>query len=451
MDAPFAAGARPVFVFLGPSLPAAEVRARWPAGAPPPTLLPPVSMGDVYRLTERRPAAIAIVDGLFEQTPAVWHKEILFALSRGIRVLGASSMGALRAAELHRFGMEGIGAVFQAYRDGHINDDDEVAVAHAAADDGFRPLSDAMVSIRAGLGRARDLGLVTAAGHDRLCAHAKGSFYAERSWPALLAAAPELGLSAVEVAALADFVRRERPDVKRADALLLLDHLAAEQARGWERGPGPAPARAFAFEPTYWWEQLVLHEAAATPAEGGTGAATAAARAAALQRHVRLGGAGGERVLETALLLALLDAEAERRGLAPVENLERVAPEAGALAPEERARLARAEAARRELAHLMRGAIDRWLPAALAVRGGLGPALAVVARKQRALVRRGLAAATLEDAGVDRGALLSWYRERHRTEVDPDSDAHALGFTSAEELWSELVAEYLAEELDRTR
>src|SRR5688572_32760283 len=51
----------------------------------------------------------------------------------GVRVFGAASMGALRAAELQPFGMIGVGQVFQAYRRGHLTDDDEVAVAHGPA------------------------------------------------------------------------------------------------------------------------------------------------------------------------------------------------------------------------------------------------------------------------------------------------------------------------------
>ena len=57
------------FVFLGPSLPLADAQAILDA-----VYLPPVSMGDIYRLMARKPTVIAIVDGLFEQTPAVWHK-----------------------------------------------------------------------------------------------------------------------------------------------------------------------------------------------------------------------------------------------------------------------------------------------------------------------------------------------------------------------------------------
>ena len=47
-----------------------------------------------------RPAIIGMVDGYFEVTPTVWHKEILWAMAQGIHVYGSASIGALRAAEL---------------------------------------------------------------------------------------------------------------------------------------------------------------------------------------------------------------------------------------------------------------------------------------------------------------------------------------------------------------
>ena len=78
-----------------------------------------------------------IVDGYFDTVPSVWHKEILVAMQRGVHVFGASSMGALRAAELHPFGMVGIGQVYEWYRDGTIDADDEVAVAHGPAEFAF--------------------------------------------------------------------------------------------------------------------------------------------------------------------------------------------------------------------------------------------------------------------------------------------------------------------------
>ena len=109
-------------IFAGPSLPPA-VRPEDPALE----WRPPVKQGEVYEAALARPAIIGIIDGYFEVTPTVWHKEILWAMAQGIHVYGGASIGALRAAELHPFGMVGIGRIFEAYCDGTLTDDDEVA------------------------------------------------------------------------------------------------------------------------------------------------------------------------------------------------------------------------------------------------------------------------------------------------------------------------------------
>ncbi|TVT40867.1 hypothetical protein FNH05_23330 [Amycolatopsis rhizosphaerae] len=45
-----------------------------------------------------------MIDGYFHHVPSVQHKEILYAQHQGLMVVGCSSMGALRAAELTDFG-----------------------------------------------------------------------------------------------------------------------------------------------------------------------------------------------------------------------------------------------------------------------------------------------------------------------------------------------------------
>src|ERR1700758_4110244 len=100
-------------VFSGPSLPLSK--APFVAGM---EWRPPVRQGDLYKAALGRPALIGVIDGTFELVPTVWHKEILWAMAQGIHVYGAASIGALRAAELHSFGMVGIGRIFDAYRDG---------------------------------------------------------------------------------------------------------------------------------------------------------------------------------------------------------------------------------------------------------------------------------------------------------------------------------------------
>ena len=144
---------------------------------------PPVAVGDVLRLIERRGVTrIAIVDGYFERMAAVWHKEILFALEKGIAVYGASSMGALRAAELDRYGMIGVGGIYRDFRSGKLVADDEVAVAHLPAAQGYAPVSDAMVDLRDGLARAVKARVIDARSHDHLIERLKATFYRERSW-----------------------------------------------------------------------------------------------------------------------------------------------------------------------------------------------------------------------------------------------------------------------------
>jgi len=440
-----------VFVFLGPSLPLADARRILDA-----VYLPPVSMGDIYRLMARGPRVIAIVDGLFEQTPAVWHKEILFALSRGVRVLGASSMGALRAAELAAFGMEGVGEVFEAFHRGELEDDDEVGVAHASADDGYRSLSDAMVNLRAGLREARDAGRISAASHDRLLGAAKALFYPERSWPRLFVAAAALGIPDRELAALRAQIAQRRPDVKRGDAIRLLERLARDAAAD-TLVPAVPPAPSFDFEPTYFWEQMILHEAEVDHADGGlaTGGAAGAVSAVELQRHLRLDPARARDALGTALLLYLADEQAGRRGIlaaaatGPSDAARTsVAPTAdlSSLSTDARADLEREQRAVDALLGAVPHQVNRRLPAALAHLGRLQPTLVAVRRKQAILRSLGLHAAGPSDAGLALEDLLAWYQRRFGPIADSaEAHAHDLGFSSVEEFVAEVVLEYLVE------
>ena len=168
-------------VFLGPSLPAAEARQIAPC-----TVLPPARQGDVWRAMSLRPKAIALIDGVFEAVPSVWHHELLDALDSGIAVFGASSMGALRAAELAPWGMRGVGRIFQAYRRGELLDDAEVALLHASAEHGFRPMTVPLVTVRETALRARRTRALKAAEAATLVAAGEALFYQERSWPAVL-------------------------------------------------------------------------------------------------------------------------------------------------------------------------------------------------------------------------------------------------------------------------
>ena len=166
-----------IVAFLGPSLPAAEARGF--------TVLPPARQGDVWRALRLRPRAIALIDGVFESQPSVWHHEILDALDSGVQVFGGASMGALRAAELYSFGMVGVGRVFQWYRDEVIIDDSEVALLHAGADHAWRPLTVPLVNVR--WAAQQTLRPSPARKVVEACARI---FYQDRTWPRVLELLP---------------------------------------------------------------------------------------------------------------------------------------------------------------------------------------------------------------------------------------------------------------------
>ena len=236
-----------IYVFTGPTLSHAEGHARLSA-----IFLPPAAQGDVYRAALERPKAIAIIDGYFERVPAVTHKEILWAMAEGVHVLGAASMGALRAAELALFGMEGVGSVYEAYARGELTADDEVAVAHAPAEEGYRSTSEAMINIRATLRAAEGAGVLGAEARAELERIAKETFYPDRCYPILLARAAKAGLPAAVLEALRAFLPAGRVDQKRLDALALLDVLGARFAGAVE------PKRvAWQFEHTDAWEAVI--------------------------------------------------------------------------------------------------------------------------------------------------------------------------------------------------
>ena len=236
-----------ILVFVGPSLQLSEARRELDV-----TFLPPVSEGDIYRATLERPVAIGIIDGYFENVPSVWHKEILYALQQGIHVFGSASMGALRAAELEAFGMEGVGAVFEAYRDGCLEDDDEVAVIHGPAEFSYLPLSEAMVNIRRTLSDACDEGVISQASRQALETIAKSLPYRERTYATILKRGRAEDILAEELDRFELWLPAGRFDQKSADAVLMLRVMRQR----FKHGCVPKTVR-FHFEYTTLWEQAV--------------------------------------------------------------------------------------------------------------------------------------------------------------------------------------------------
>jgi len=252
-------------VFAGPTLPADAVVARLPGAV----VLPPARQGDIFRAVRtHRPLAVGLIDGVFLHEPAVWHREILWALSEGVHVFGAASMGALRAAELFPFGMRGVGRVFSAYRDGlwpgfadAFEDDDEVAVVHAPAELGAVSLSDALVDLRDTLLAAEAAGLLMREERDALFAALKALPFPERSFRTLADVA-DAQWPGDRAERLRGWLPGGQVARKRLDAEAMLSELAA-----FLQEDPPPFAPGFRFEPVQVWADFVRTETAVPGAE----------------------------------------------------------------------------------------------------------------------------------------------------------------------------------------
>jgi len=236
-----------VVVFLGPSLSVEEARTVLPHAL----YLPPAKQADLLSAVGiHRPDVIGLIDGEFGQSQAVWHKEILFALHRGVTVFGASSMGALRAAETAVFGTRGVGRIFEMYASGELIDDDEVALAHGLGESGYRNFSEPMVNLRATFQRAKSEGVIDDATCERLVGVAKALFFPERTFHRIFQEAALTGIPAATLEVVRDFSRRGYVDLKRQDALDLLRAIR-------DLGGSPPVARpSFEFQRTPLFEGL---------------------------------------------------------------------------------------------------------------------------------------------------------------------------------------------------
>ncbi|MBX4970158.1 TfuA-like protein [Rhizobium binae] len=207
-------------IFAGPSLPdAAELAGEAIR------VLPPAMQGDVLAAAEKGANVIGLIDGGFEYAAPVWHKEILRALSLGVTVLGAASMGALRAAECHSFGMVGVGRIFEDYRSGRLVDDAAVALVHAPSALGSKPLTIPLVNVSATLDAMERKGLLPGGVRRELENAAGAVFFKRRTWRSIVEQCT--GIAEPDRPKLLTALVGHSVDQKRIDALELLKAVRA--------------------------------------------------------------------------------------------------------------------------------------------------------------------------------------------------------------------------------
>lgn len=229
--------ARDVVVFLGPTLPVATARRTLRA-----RYLPPARQGDVFRVLPSRPKVIVLIDGVFEAVPSVWHHELRAALASGVHVIGASSMGALRAAELHEEGMLPVGRIAGAYVSGARTDDADVVLLHGDAESRYQPLTVPLVNIEATVAEAVRRRVMTRREASAFVERARRLFYKQRTWRALVNATTTW--TEARRADVLTWVRSNGVDQKARDAVQALE-AAAKLARRPPRAARVVPFSSF--------------------------------------------------------------------------------------------------------------------------------------------------------------------------------------------------------------
>jgi len=207
-------------IFLGPSLDRESAENILPA-----EYRPPARRGDILAAVRDGATVICLIDGVFHQDSAVGHREILSAIKAGIRVFGASSMGALRAAELATLGLQGVGEIYRMYKTGELISDDEVALV-------FDPetglsLSEPLINIRSTLKNALCDNVIDASAHDAILATARAIFYPQRTYTRILAESQD-SIGARTAERLATWIAAgHAADQKRDDAIAALRQVRA--------------------------------------------------------------------------------------------------------------------------------------------------------------------------------------------------------------------------------
>lgn len=206
---------RKIVVFLGPSLDRERAREILDAD-----YRPPAKRGDVFKAAKEGASIIGLIDGVFFQDSAVAHKEILHVLEMKTKVIGSSSMGALRASELYPYGMEGVGEIYRLYMNGILVSDDEVALIFDPVS--FDPLSEPLINIRDNIREAEEKMIIEAGAGEKILESALSLYFPDRTYERILEIA---NLDEDERERFKSFIQKEKCDLKREDAIKALERI----------------------------------------------------------------------------------------------------------------------------------------------------------------------------------------------------------------------------------
>lgn len=192
--------------------------------------LPPAGQGDFLSAVHRlKPDVAVIIDTLIWPHTTVWHKEIIWALSKGVRVIGTAAVGALRAAELSFCGMKGWGQVYDQAAAGNLEDDAEVFCIWEKNDSGYKRLTEPLVNIRATLDTSKVKTILTMEERTVFFKTAQQIYYKNRTFNTIKEAMAADGMSVKSAESILSCVQEYYVDVQLNDAIETLKQISDPQ------------------------------------------------------------------------------------------------------------------------------------------------------------------------------------------------------------------------------
>jgi hypothetical protein len=209
-------------IFLGPSLVLEKAKAILDADYKPPAkkgdLLALLGLSDSKRV-------IGLIDGLFLQDYPPTPIEVYSILVRkNLTIVGGASLGALRAVELEKFGMIGIGKVFELFKNGIIDADDEVAVTFDQTN--HKVQSEAMIDIRFNLFIAQRKRIIDADTKRALAKVAKDTYFPFRNYESIIdESIKRFQIFEEQLEAFRNYIRKNKDSLKERDAIRTIRYI----------------------------------------------------------------------------------------------------------------------------------------------------------------------------------------------------------------------------------
>ena len=206
-------------IFLGPSLSIEKAKKILDA-----EYRKPAKKGDLLQLIFKDTSIVGLIDGFFLQDYPPTPIEVYNLLrKKGTKVYGSSSLGALRAVELSKYGMIGVGKIFNLFRKGILDSDDEVAITFT---DYSNFKSEALIDIRFNLFLAHKSMIIDKDTKKIILKISKQTYFPYRTYGDILDKSklkyPEISS---QIEKFRDYIQENRRSLKEDDAIMLLKRI----------------------------------------------------------------------------------------------------------------------------------------------------------------------------------------------------------------------------------